>query len=124
MRDFKARPTTYCGIEMRSRLEARFAAKLDSIPAFRDWLYEPRAYADRKGQYLPDFVVRWHGKSDYTTYVEVKPTPAAALDFIESRRMDAIWASDPDGHFLVAYQADDRWEFLACTPEDREWVAL
>lgn len=51
----RARATTYNGIEMRSRLEAGFAAWLDSKGC--DWTYEPRCYASPAGQYLPDFEV-------------------------------------------------------------------
>jgi hypothetical protein len=49
----RARPTTYNGIEMRSRLEARVAAWLDDVGI--PWEYEPRAFASAQGQYLPDF---------------------------------------------------------------------
>ena len=70
---FPARPTVYKGIQMRSRLEARWAAELDAWGV--EWLYEPRAYADENGQYLPDFEVHNEGK---TFFVEVKPTETAA----------------------------------------------
>jgi hypothetical protein len=59
-----ARATTYRGIEMRSRLEARFAGVLDDLGVA--WRYEPRALASRDGQYLPDFV-------SGATVIEVKP---------------------------------------------------
>src|SRR3712207_2492916 len=50
----EARRTMYRGIPMKSRLEARAAQWLDSAPGVR-WQYEPVAYADQTGQYLPDF---------------------------------------------------------------------
>lgn len=55
MTQFKARPTVYKGIQMRSRLEAGFAAWLDSEGLA--WTYEPFAVADGSGQYLPDFLI-------------------------------------------------------------------
>jgi hypothetical protein len=51
----KARPTSYKGIEMRSRLEADFAGYLDRKEKI--WEYEPRAYASQHGQWVPDFEV-------------------------------------------------------------------
>lgn len=88
-----ARPTTYEGVPMRSRMEARVAAYLDSIGV--RWEYEPRAFASRAGQYLPDF--RWEWGDGETVYLEVKgPDPSdsewpALLD-----RMAIIWNSEPD----------------------------
>jgi len=84
---YKARPTIYKGIRMRSRLEAAFAQYLDD----RDlsWEYEPVAFAGHGMQYLPDFKVRgwqpfsdgiwrrkaseWDGDVDW--YIEIKPQP-------------------------------------------------
>lgn len=56
MSEFKARPTIYKGIHMRSRLEAGFAGWLDRSNI--EWEYEPFAVGDEHGQYLPDFVLR------------------------------------------------------------------
>lgn len=88
----KARPTTYRGIQMRSRLEARFAAGLDSLGA--RWVYEPRAFADGHAQYLPDFQIGGH------TFIEVKPTVEHAIDALG--KGDVIFASVPDAVFAVA----------------------
>lgn len=46
-------PTTYCGVRMRSRLEARWAAMFDSLEW--KWSYEP---LDLDG-YLPDFLIHF-----------------------------------------------------------------
>src|SRR5207253_3310908 len=49
-------PTTYQGVLMRSRLEARWAARLDALGLV--WEYEPqvlRLGRGRGGFYLPDF---------------------------------------------------------------------
>lgn len=89
----RARPTTYKGIQMRSRLEASWAAFFDEQG--RTWEYEPMCFADETGQYLPDF--RVHGLPHTgPIYVEIKPP----LDDDElrgvARRMAIIWQSEPD----------------------------
>lgn len=71
----KARPTVYNGIKMRSRLEAGFAAWLDS--QHFAWEYEPCAFGSQNGQYLPDFrlsnvFASWLPEPA-TVYIEVKP---------------------------------------------------
>lgn len=93
---FKPRPTTYNGIEMRSRLEAKYAAWLDHLKL--SWEYEPRCFADERQQYLPDFRVEGVRflLGTPTIYVEVKPTLPLARTFIEDRPYEAIWASEPD----------------------------
>ena len=75
-RPMKGRKTVYKGITMRSRLEAGFAAWLDS--KHFDWAYEPCAFASENGQYLPDFrlpgvFVAWREQPLSTVYVETKP---------------------------------------------------
>lgn len=50
----KARPTKYKGIDMRSRLEAKYAQYLDG-QSLLVWEYEPNCFASERGQYLPDF---------------------------------------------------------------------
>lgn len=90
-----ARPTTYRGIPMRSRLEATMAALLDSMGF--PWRYEPRAFAGLGGQYLPDFEVERPGEGRF--YVEVKPTLEKAMLVLP--RMQIIWESEPNAHLLV-----------------------
>ncbi|MBV8487883.1 MAG: hypothetical protein JO161_06355 [Planctomycetaceae bacterium] len=108
------RPTSYKGILMRSRIEARFAGWLDRNRF--DWEYEPLAFADEWGDYLPDFRVDGIPAAlglDNTSaacptspaYVEVKP-PGFAVDAV-APDMRRIWASQPDAHLLVVYQP---WE--------------
>lgn len=68
----KARPTLYKGIQMRSRLEADYAAHLDSDGT--PWEYEPTCFANERGQWLPDFRTWPYGDtSGAPTYVELKP---------------------------------------------------
>lgn len=97
---FKARPTTYKGIQMRSRLEASFAARLDAVSA--RWQYEPRCFANEHGQYLPDFQLLNVSGSGF--YVEVKPgsllhgdekTVIGNVDAV-MEKMEIIWSSEPD----------------------------
>lgn len=101
MSTIKARPTTYKGIQMRSRLEAAYAAHCD---AFRDaWTYEPQCFADEHGQYLPDFLVSGE-------YVEIK-NPHADID-AALNRMHAIRASEPQAPLTVVtgtWMSDNRW---------------
>lgn len=109
-----ARPTTYRGIEMRSRLEARVAAWLDGGDV--EWSYEPRAYASRAGQYLPDFVFIWEG----TRYViEARPTLERA--YLAMPRMQIVWESDPDAVLMVLVGDGI---VLAAHPRDRQWRVI
>lgn len=97
MGDFvvSGRWTTYKGVKMRSRLEASFAAHLDSLDV--TWAYEPRCYADETGQYLPDFQVT---KDDLPPlFYEVKPPTADHGKALS--RMHIIRASLPLASLLV-----------------------
>lgn len=132
----KARPTTYSGIKMRSRLEALFAEELDQWGI--GWTYEPECFAGPGGQYLPDFKLDIEGfdiatndpEADEPTgclqvglprligtppmrgsvYVEVKPSVPAVAETL-AERMCIIRASEPDAHLLVATPDVDylRW---------------
>lgn len=109
--NIKARPTTYKGIQMRSRLEAQFAQWLDA-GAF-SWDYEPQCFADETGQYLPDFLVPGVG------YIEIKPTEEHAGDAL--RRMHVILSSVPTADLQVMVPATygDRETFRVvgeCSP--------
>lgn len=106
-----ARPTTYNGIEMRSRTEAGFAQWLDNVGA--NWWYEPQAFGSSGGQWLPDFVVdkvvpAFHYDEYYwRAYVEVKGT----LDMVDEhicRRMQSA--------------ADERRLLLIAAPDGLLWV--
>lgn len=109
-----ARPTTYRGVPMRSRLEASFAAGLDDIET--PWTYEPRAFASQAGQYLPDFDVSANGVS---AYIEVRPTLEAALSALE--RMQIIWESEPQALLLVVWPDDGEWRIIAADGETHHW---
>lgn len=61
-------PTTYQGIEFRSRLEARVAAGMDRIGVV--WEYEPEGFQiGPTERYLPDFYL-----PQADAWLEVKPT--------------------------------------------------
>lgn len=118
----KARPTTYKGIVMRSRLEASRAEQLDRIG--RRWTYEPMCFASPAGQYLPDFRIDHGGlvPIDGTeptvwrfvhAYEEIKPAPFAKdFDWIERTQyqMTIIWASEPDAELVIYVpETGDLW---------------
>lgn len=107
----KARPTMYRGIQMRSRLEAGYAAWLDRHNF--TWEYEPCAFTDRHGtQYLPDFrltevsVLGWDEPA--TAYVEVKPEGWDDYDTYTHLidRMATIHQSDPTALVVIETPQD------------------
>lgn len=117
MNVIQARPTLYKGIQMRSRLEADYAATLD-----RDgypWEYEPTCFAGEDGQWLPDFGIAHH---DMHTYVELKPAyllerkdGESAHDYIG--RIDAIltqmtvaWQSETKANLELVFWTYGGWE--------------
>lgn len=71
----KAIPTTYRGVQFRSRLEARWAQFMDRIGVV--WEYEPEGVQLKDGtRYLPDFwlpLVHHRGRQG-AIYFEIKPT--------------------------------------------------
>lgn len=98
-----ARPTLYKGIRMRSRLEADYAAYLDSNDW--PWEYEPECFASEHGQWLPDFRVnQWPTEREAPRLlVEVKPSIRAipgTRDYQNRvdehlQRMEIAWDTDP-----------------------------
>lgn len=127
-RSFTPRPTTYKGVEMRSRLEARYAAWLDKHGF--DWEYEPKCFATDEGQYLPDFRITVHfAGQDRTAYIEVKPTWARSREANIRGCAEIIWASDPEALFINEI-AESEWSMLFLPPRwgvsgsfDIEWIA-
>jgi hypothetical protein len=129
MKVMDARPTIYNGIRMRSRLEASFAQWLDFLGV--EWRYEGDAFADRTGQYLPDFTVpkvgcNFDGVHDVGTLViDVKPHEHGAIDTFE--RMRRVWSSIPSAVLVVAWPKGDwapsvfaPWVGMALDSPDRE----
>lgn len=118
-----ARPTIYRGVQMRSRLEASWAAHFDELGLV--WTYEPVAFGGRGGQYLPDFLLE-HPNGD-RAYAEIKPTLEAAYRALP--RMAIVWESEPDAE-LVMYVAGagfyrglrGRWRWWPSDPDLREAI--
>lgn len=110
MPTWQARPTVYKGIRMRSRLEARMAAELDSYG--NPWRYEPCAYASERGQYLPDFVVDMPTKS----FIEVRATQERAAEAMP--QMEIILESEPAAWLLAVVPGTGAYVNEA---SDREW---
>lgn len=116
----KARPTTYKGVEFRSRLEARFAWHLDEQG--EDWIYEPRRYGPKGRGYLPDFEIVG---ATFPTFIELKPTLAEVEAAKE--KMAVIWDTHPDALLIVAC-AEGCWYHRAFLGGDwltwqERWVA-
>ena len=114
---FKARPTTYKGIEMRSRLEAGFAMWLDANHF--DWKYEPKCFAGEAGQYLPDFGL-------YGVQVAGYP-PVSLTVYVETKH--ALWSEDWDDLLRVAERMRVVWEtephaFLAIAQPEPSYPIL
>lgn len=86
-----ARPTTYNGVKMRSRLEAAYAEQFDAFGWA--WEYEPVCLANGHGQYLPDFrlVLNDMAPTAYT-YVEVKPYINVSQAATEIQKMTHWWS--------------------------------
>jgi hypothetical protein len=121
----KARPTTYKGIKMRSRLEAGLAQWLDQWHF--DWEYEPECFASPSGQYLPDFLLRdvqIQGEAR-DLYIECKPRqPDHAM--VETIR--AQWAvlkvSQPEARMAVMFPRDTEWDssaYVQTVPHFVDW---
>ncbi len=131
-------PTRYQGVNMRSRLEARWAAMFDLFGW--DWEYEP---LDLHG-YIPDFVVHLPAT---TLLVEVKPIADVCSDLHDTAdKINASgWAGDAwiapvspllDGGKIGWARRHDYWidggltvrwdnaQFLRCSGHDLDHVAL
>lgn len=113
-----ARPTTYSGIRMRSRLEARYAAVLDAFGL--TWTYEPRAYANAAGQYLPDFELPADDLAPIQ-FIEVRPTLDRGM--LALTQMPVIWDSEPDAILVVTMPRIPFW-YVAYGDRDRTWKLI
>lgn len=116
--ELQARPTTYDGIQMRSRLEAQWAANWDSRKL--DWSYEPQCFATASGQYLPDFAMRVPGESRLT-FIEIKGAVTDAQLQAAQQRMEIIWASIPSASLVLLVGEPGRCRSYAASAPGR-WV--
>lgn len=79
--NIKAIPTTYAGVNFRSRLEARWAAFFDLCGW--DWDYEP---FDLEG-WAPDFQIK---RGAISAIVEVKPIDLSAVDWDRREGLEVV----------------------------------
>lgn len=102
MTEIKARTTMYRGVQMRSRLEADFAAFLDRGGV--EWEYEPVCFAGPRGQWLPDFRVLFNGTR---IYAEIKPESLRGDQIDQTlERMSVAWLTEPTAVLHLAI-----WQF-------------
>ncbi len=104
---------------MRSRLEALWAAHFDNDPGGEVWRYEPRCFADQRGQYLPDFGLYRDDGSAYA-YVEVKPRlqTCQQVEAVKTQ-MGIIWSSEPDATLFLYVGPPDG--YLQCWGDEGTW---
>lgn len=81
----KAIPTTYKGIEFRSKLEASYAKTLDELGI--KWTYEHNGYEIEGVKYLPDFWL-----PEISTFLEVKGPVVPGAE----KARDLAVASNPE----------------------------
>jgi len=86
-----AKPTTYAGVNFRSRLEARWAAFFDAL----GWPYEYEPFD--VGGYIPDFVLL----GERPVVVEVKPAVSVEEMGLYSEKIERGLAGKWDGDYLV-----------------------
>jgi hypothetical protein len=131
-RTIAAKPTTYRGVSMKSKLESQVAIELDRLDI--PWAYEPRIYwkpSVKRSGYLPDFRL-WPKRREHPWFVEVKPsgiycerhtdtsdllTALEKLMVIRHTEPDAtlvLWLADP--------RADDMGTMLVRVPDSDRWV--
>ena len=96
--DIPVKPTTYGGVQFRSRLEARWAIVFDSLGV--GWEYEPRTFRTIEGGYLPDF----HIFAPKPFWLEIKGPEPIERDYV---RAEAVQAETNEKlRFLVGYVPD------------------
>lgn len=107
-------PTTYNGIQMRSRLEARWAAFFDLMGW--KWAYEQ---CDFRG-WIPDFELTLDG---LTLFVEVKPYREPSADEIRTMLGSVRDATLPMGSALAlaGLEPSHLW---VITADGRPWPVL
>ena len=88
----KAKPTTYRGIEFRSKSEARLAVALD-LARVPYWEYEPTIQETDPGEWKPDFWVRLPVLDWWVdVLVEYKPTSPSRpyVDWWQAQAIKAV----------------------------------
>lgn len=102
----KALPTTYAGVEFRSRLEARTAMLLDQHGV--NWHYEAEGFELSDGtRYLPDF---WLPAT--RTYIEVKGQNAPGVEKAEQFAAEVVgddWTHPTNMVLIATLDRRERW---------------
>lgn len=133
MAEIKARPTLYKGIQMRSRLEADYAAEMDRWRVH--WGYEPECFASNEGQWLPDFGYSFGGEP-FDVFCEIKPAEPLLKQHIPGsigftqhvdtilKRMTIAWASRPDAGLELTFWRYGGPAYLTviCGGQGQAWV--
>lgn len=102
----KAIPTTYKGIEFRSKLEAKYAQALDRLSIV--WEYEGHGFVFDDGTcYAPDFYM-----PEIDTYLEVK----GVMDEASKHKIELladegkrVVVGNPDGSLQYINNDEDSW---------------
>ncbi len=103
----QALPTTYEGVQFRSRIEARWAVFFDHLGV--RWDYEPEGFALPSGNYLPDFWL-----PDQDCYFEVKGTPPIEHESQLARELNEATGK----RVMIAYgRMPRRREIDSCGPD-------
>ena len=123
---FKSVSAIYKGIEMRSRLEARWAAEFDEWRDEEDnddmtWEYEPRWFSHQDETYLPDFSLEWRNDLGVMHYVEVEPL--IMNPFALMHRMEIILKTYPTSilHIFVGHPGDGPESFICTRLHEDKW---
>lgn len=105
----KALPTTYNGLQFRSRTEARWAAYFDLMGV--EWRYEDEAYELPSGAYLPDFYLPMHD-----VYAEVKGDAGfdlaairKAYELSKNSRRRVLLLDGPPANTTYLLMAGNKW---------------
>lgn len=124
-------PTTFQGVQYRSRTEARWAVFFDALGL--SFSYEPERIELSTGEiYIPDFFI-----DDFQAYFEVKPSDDAIIS-VEARKArilaydrpaQKVWlaagAPSPKTPNILPLNKWDRLtpiEHILSTPEWRYWI--
>jgi hypothetical protein len=124
--EYRGRATKYKGVQMKSRLEARWAMFFDALGV--SWKYEPDLFLLPSGKYLPDFRLQW--ASGHALWVEVKPTEevltardkARYKDFAESRVLLLLDGPPAARSYRRADQLTNRGEGVVLLPTGPQYV--
>lgn len=117
----KALPTSYAGVEFRSRLEARTAMLLDQHQL--DWHYEAEGFELSDGtRYLPDF---WLPR--IRTYIEVKGQNVPGVEKAERFAAEVVgdeWEHPTDMVLIATLDRRERWASMRPTGDHYDALRL